>query len=454
MIQNVETQDYITCKSQLTELFYNGCKCEKDFKVGIELEKIGVNKYSYNAAPYSGIKGIAEFLKEFKHTSEWKNIEENGNIIGLVNPDESITLEPGSQTEISLSPQSDIHSIYNHIKNYNKVSADIADKLDIQWLGYGIQPLSTYDSIEILPKKRYGYMSEYLPAQGSKALVMMKESAGIQVAVDYSSERDAIDKLRAGLVLSPFVSAMFANSPLRNSEDTGYKSYRAYAWLNTDNNRCGLISEKLFDIDYEFSFQDYTEVLLDIPMIFLKKDDRLIDIKIPFKEYLKHGYHGYKATKQDWELHLSLFFPDVRLKNYIELRNCDCLGSDLIFAVPALWKGIMYNDESMQTAFDLVKNLSWQELNEIRSLSPKLGLETPVKNCKILDIAKELVNIADFSLKKDSKPNNEGNDESIYLNELKVMLDNNQSPADMILHNWHGEWNKDLSKLVKYTQLK
>ena len=372
----------------------------------------------------------------------------------MVNDFDNITLEPGSQFELSSKPEKSIHSLAKKIIVYNSLSSKIAEELGIYWLGYGIQPVSTYENIELIPKSRYEIMTEYLPTKGSRALVMMRETAGIQVSLDYKSEYDAIAKLRASLLLSPIVSAIFSNSPVREGKDTGFKSYRAYSWLYTDNDRCGLVSRLIFESNYEYSFSDYTDALLDLPMMFLKKDDKWINMRgITFRDYLKNGYNNCKATIEDWYLHMSSFFPDVRLRNYIEIRNCDSQKSDLIPSVPALWKGILYNNDAMAASLNLVNGLSWEDINELKNLTPKYALEAEIKGIKLKDIAKELVNIAENSLKSLAELNEKNQDESIYLENLKKLVSKGKTPSNIILEHWYADWNKDINKLIYYSRL-
>ena len=246
---------------------------------------------------------------------------------------------------------------------------------------------------------------------------------------------------------------MFSNSPIRGGRDTGYKSYRAYGWLRNDQDRCGLISKKLFE-GYDFTFNDYVDVILDLPMIFLNKDNNWINMDgMPFKDYLKNGYKGYRATVEDWLLHTTSFFPDVRLNNYVEIRNCDCQKSDLMLAPPALWKAIMYNEDALESAWDLVKDFSWEILQELRYKAPKFALETAIGNIKVLDLARELLNISEYSLKSFAQLNENSHDESIYINGLKELLSQNKTPADLILDYWYNDWNKDISKLVEYSKI-
>ena len=46
-------------------------------------------------------------------------------------------------------------------------------------------------------------------------------SGGAQVNLDYESEHDMVEKMRIGLALQPLATALFANSPFRNGQDSG-----------------------------------------------------------------------------------------------------------------------------------------------------------------------------------------------------------------------------------------
>jgi len=448
MEQILDKSNMIYDKSQLTEFFKNGFKTKEEFRIGIEFEKLAVNSCNYKAVPYSGKNGICDFLARYKTFDQTDTIFEDGNLLGLKGKSGYITLEPGSQTELSTFPHKKISEIASEIQEYNFKTAILGEELGINWIGYGIQPVSTFNSIEIIPKKRYDIMANYLPTKGDKALVMMKETAGIQTAIDYGSEEDAMNKFRLSLALSPIITAMFANSPIRKGKETGYKTYRASSWLNTDNDRCGLISKKIFEGD--FSFDDYAEYLLDVPMFFIERDNVVINAThLTFREFLNNGLEGFKANLGDWELHMTTVFPEVRLKNYIEIRNCDCQRADMILALPALIKGIMYNEAAMNQAWDLVKDFGWQGIEELRHSVPKFGLETTIKEIKIADIAKELVNIAWFSLLSNPKTA----DEAIYLEKLKELVEEEKTPADIILKNWTSGWDKSIEKLIEYSKL-
>lgn len=377
----------IETKEELIEIFYSGCKNSKT--IGLEYEKLPVYKSSFEAVKYDDIVKILLSMESDERTV----IFEEKNPIGMILPQGHISLEPGCQFEISLNPVEKISEIRKLIDDYNEETCAIADKFGVCWLSTGIQPVSVYENINIIPKKRYMQMTNYLPKKARLPYVMMRETAGIQVGLDYHSEEDAMNKLSTAIKLSPIVSAMFANSPVRNLRLNGSKSFRAYSWLNTDEDRCGLISEKLFHND--FSFEDYKNVLFDIPMIFIEKNGKHIPTgNMTFGEYYRKGYEGYYATIEDWINHLSLYFPDVRLKSYLEIRNHDSQKSEMITAVPALWKALLYNKDAQNAIDDLFKGCEYRDFEELRFLTPEYGLNVRLKRYLLSDLAKEILNIA------------------------------------------------------------
>ena len=258
-------------------------------------------------------------------------------------------------------------------------------------------------------------------------------------------------KFAFALKLSPIVSAIFANSPVRAGKLTKYKSNRAASWLETDNDRCGLVSEKVFT--GEFSFDDYTDILLDVPMIFIErfingKKTALKTDNITFRQFLKYGWQGFATNKQDWETHLSLYFPDVRFKSYIEIRNQDNQRSSLICSVPALWKGLIYNADAMESAEALLKGFTYSDFEYLRNETPKYALDMEVNGYQLKDIAKEIVSVSYNSLKT------YGKSEERLLEPLMENINKGLTPADIIIDKWENEWSGAISKLVEYSLLK
>lgn len=427
-------------KDEILQLYTKGFKQPDDFQIGIEYERLPISLSSIKAIDYWEDYGIENLIKKFSKEETWDYITENKNVIGLKKGHDTITLEPGSQVEISTKPEKTIFQLKDKIDYINENLKPITDNLNITLLNYGVSPYSTYKSINIIPKNRYKIMARYL--WGILSDVMMRETAGIQCCIDFSSEEDGMRKFKLANKLSPFMCAMFANSPIRGGVDTGYKSFRALSWLNTDNDRCGFAGK----ISEEFSFEDYIDCVLKTPMIFIQRNDLDFEINgdITFDEYMKNGFNGAEATLEDYELQANLYFPEVRLRNFIEIRNHDCVGGDLKYAILAIYKGIMYNKSATEECEELLKHLQYKDFAEIRYNVPKLALNTPVKKAKISNYAKEIIKIAEKSLKEMKTG------EDIFLENLKEYTYNNITPADVIIKNWYGSWNKDLSELVKY----
>lgn len=406
--------------SDLLKAFVNGCKTDK--KIGFEYERIPVYKNNYLQVPYEGDYGICELLKEFAHIDNWDYIYDDANIIGLKKNHNTITLEPGAQIELSIEPQENILRLKTQIETIDNKLKPILDKYSILLLNVGISPDSTYKNIKLIPKRRYQVMANYL--WGILSDVMMRETAGIQVGIDFSSEDDAIRKFRLANLIIPFATAMFANSKIRGGVNTGYKSFRALAWLNTDNDRCG------FATDFKKNsggFNDYIKKLLNIPMIFIKRENKIINLngKITFKQFMDNGFETYYPISDDWQLHSNLYFPEVRLRNFIEIRNHDCVGNGLEYSVPALYKGIMYSQSGFDEVEKILNKYTVNEIKELRYCVAKNAIYSKIHNTPILDICKNIVNISYQALK------NEKNNEEVFLQPLIEMLNKGKCPCEL-----------------------
>ena len=404
--------------SDLTQIFYKGCKTEK--LLGLEYERLPVNKYTNTAVSYYGESGVCQILKEYAKLDNWDYILDDNEIIGLKKLHDTITLEPGSQVELSIEPSASVSGLKTKIDKINLTLNDVFDKFDTKLLNYGIYPNTTYKNIKLIPKKRYKYMANYL--WGILSDVMMRETAGIQVGIDFKSEEDAIRKFNLANKLSPFVTAMYANSNIRGGVDTGYKSFRALAWLNTDNERCGFAT-KLKDM----SFEDYVKTLLEVPMIFIVRGDKYINIdgKINFKQFIQNGYEGFDAEIDDFKLHANLFFPEIRLRNFIEIRNHDCVNEEYMYSLLAMYKGIFYNDDALKETAELLGKLSYNDISEFRYNVPRFALDTKVKGTSIKDITKELLKISENSLKSTNDNDLE------YLSKIIELNSQNLTPGDI-----------------------
>ena len=423
-------------KEDILRLYKRGYKKPQDFTVGMEYERLPISATSFKNIDYEN--GICNFLRQFAKEENWDYITDDFNIIGLKQNHDTITLEPGCQVELSIKPEKTIFDIEKKIKSLNKKILPILDKLNINLLEYGVSPLTTHKNINIIPKKRYKIMARYL--WGILSDVMMRETAGVQGCFDFTDEEDAVRKFKIANKMVPFMTAMFANSPIRGGVETGYKSFRSLSWLNTDNERCGYAC----NLDEEFSFDEYINKVMQSPVIFLNKGRNPLEIngRMNFEDYMEKGFEGFEATLEDYKLHANLYFPEVRLRNFIEIRNHDC--TSMPYSVLAIYKSILYNKYAMSEIEELFKPFSHMDFAELRYNIPKNALRCSIKNYTVLDIAKEILYISEKSLIE----MNTG--EEKYLEPIKELTLNGLCPADIILRSWNGSWNKDIKKLIKY----
>ena len=405
--------------NQLLEEFILGCKNTQ--KVGMEYERIPVHKSTGEVVSYYGEYGMCELLREFAREDNWDYILDDVNIIGLKKLHDTITLEPGCQFELSVEPQELIKDLKAKIEKIDSAIKPILEKFEIELINKGVSPKTTYRNIDLLPKRRYAIMANYM--WGILSDVMMRETAGIQVGIDYKSESDAIKKFNLANMMMPFVTAMYSNSKIRGGVNTGYKSFRALAWLNTDNERCGFATR----FTDGMCFRDYVNRLLDTPMIFINRENQTLSLngRLTFKQFMEKGYEGFEANIEDWKLHSNLYFPDVRLRNFIEIRNHDCVGGGLEYSIPALYKGIMYNSDAISEVEKMLSKYFYNELNELRYNVARFGIHSKIRGVKVRDICKALVEISYNSLK------NQSDNEENFLEPIIELLNKNKMPADL-----------------------
>jgi glutamate--cysteine ligase len=434
---------------ELEAYFHNAAKPRSAWRVGTEYEKVGIRRETGKAIPYYGPAGVEAILRRLVEEYNWEPVEEDGHIIALVRGPAQIHLEPGGQIELSGEPCRDIHCAYAEFSQHIRELLDISTRMGVVFLGLGIQPFSRLDEIEWVPKKRYRIMGPYMPKVGTLGQRMMKQTATVQANIDFSSEKDAMAKFRTAMGIAPLLTAIFANSPIVEGRITGYKSFRGHIWTDTDKSRTGLLR---FAFDPAVSFAHYVEYALDVPMYFIKRGDDYIDFTgITFREYWNRGHQGHEATIEDWDLHLTTLFPEVRIKRYMEARSADSQPPELMPALPALIKGFLYDADCLDAAWDLVKGWSWDERMAFYHDSHRYALAARARRFSAAELARELIAIAWEGLKRQAALNDVGDDETLYLRPLRDLVEQGKCPADLVLEKWEGELRHDIKKLIDYS---
>src|SRR5216683_2616549 len=387
----------IETREELVAWFEAGSKPKTQFRIGTEHEKFAFTIEGHSPVPYAGRRSIHALLEGMQHLLGWEPIIENGNVIGLfdVPGGGAISLEPGGQFELSGAPLETVHQTCSELMAHLAQVKEIAGPLGIGFLGLGMTPNWSRAEIPMMPKGRYRIMTAYMPKVGKYGLDMMYRTCTVQTNLDYSGEADMVKKLRVSLALQPVATAMFANSPFTEGRPNGFLSFRSEIWRDTDPDRAGMLP---WAFEPGMGFERYVDYALDVPMYFVKRGDKYIDVAgQSFRDLLAGklaSMQGERPTLSDWANHLTTIFPEVRLKRFLEMRGADSGPWRRLSALPALWVGLLYDDDCLEAAWDLVKGWSAAERQQLRDDVPRHGYRATIRGRSALDIARDRLDLA------------------------------------------------------------
>jgi glutamate--cysteine ligase len=435
-------------KQQLIDYLASGSKPKAEWKVGTEHEKFGFHRHDTSPLHYSEPGGIRDILQGLMERFDWQPVYEGGHLIALQRDGCSITLEPGGQLELSGAPLADVHQTCTETGVHLKEVKAVAEPLGSAFLGMGFQPSARRSDISFMPKGRYEIMSAYMPKVGGLGLDMMKRTCTIQANLDFSDEADMVKKFRVSLALQPLATALFANSPFTEGKDNGFVSYRSHIWTDTDDDRCGILP---FVFEQGMGFERYVDYMLDVPMYFVYRDGRYIDAAgLSFRDFMQGKLSvlpGEYPTIKDWEDHLTTAFPEVRLKKFLEMRGADGGPWRRICALPALWIGLLYDQQQLDLADDWISDWSLAEHEHLRNQVPRLGLGTTFRDQKVRDLALHMLSLSRKGLENRAIKSPCGKDESIYLEPLQIIADTDVTPAERKRGKYHGVWQEHMDQL-------
>ncbi len=437
----------------LVSVFHAAEKPKTAFLLGAEAEKFGVHGDSFAPLSYDGERGVVRVLEALRAFGWEPDHEvEGGPLIALKRGAASVTLEPGSQLELSGAALPDVHAVRAEFAAHLAELAPISREMSLVWLGVGFHPLARQADLTWVPKQRYPIMREYLLPLGSGAHDMMRRTATVQVNIDYESEADAMRKLRVGLLLSPLLHAMLANSPFIEGRTSELKSLRGNVWLHMDPARSGLVPRVL--AHRRPRYREYVEWALDAGMFLFKRGERAYaNTGQTFRDFWANGFEGQRATLADWKLHLNTLFPEVRLKNTIELRACDALPLDLTPAVSAFAAGIFYDERALAEAEDLAESLGHDAVSQARPALVQRALEASIGGLPARALAERLLDITKGGLERRARLNEAGESEAVYLELLSGLIARGQTPADRLRALLPGAGPHAASALVAATRI-
>ena len=418
-------------RDDLLRPFHDSERPREQWLIGTEAEKFLVHADGTPAA-VEGPGGVFRVLEDLSGRG-WKPKSEyaGGPTIGLVRGGASISLEPGGQFELSGAPLATLAETERELVEHRTEVEEVLAPYGLSALGLGFHPTSECEAFQWVPKRRYAIMREYLPTVGKFGVDMMLRTCTVQANLDYADEQDAMLKLRAAIRVSTLVAAIFANAPFKARRRSGEKSERVRVWTSVDPKRSGLLPFSWRD---DLGYEDYVDWALDAPMFLLERGERIVkNTGQTFRDFLTSGFQGETATPADWVTHLNTLFPEVRLKRTLELRGADGQRTAETVEIPALWKGLLYDEQALAATFQLGADWTHDELDALREAVAHEGLAAEFHGKTLRDFAETLVGIAHEGLAR-LVPGEEK-----YLDATLDRVQRGESPADRVLREVPGE---------------
>lgn len=454
MARDVTDLSPITSRNDLIEWFEVGNKPKAQWLIGTEHEKFGFYTNDLSPVPYETVSGrrggIKALLDGMHYLLGWEPIMDDGHIIGLYDATGggAISLEPGGQFELSGAPLDSIHQTCSEVHAHLAQVKEIADPLGIGFLGLGMSPKWTLAETPVMPKGRYKIMANYMPKVGTRGLDMMFRTCTVQVNLDFASEADMVKKLRVSLALQPLATALFANSPFTEGKPNGLLSARSEIWRDTDNNRAGMMP---FAFEDGMGFERYVDYALDVPMYFVKRGNTYHDVAgASFRDLLAGKLPqlpGETARISDWANHLSTIFPEVRLKRYLEMRGADAGPTSRLCALPAVFVGLLYDQNALDAAWDLVKGWSVEQRQTLRDEVPRLGLQARINGMYLRDLGAQVVALSRAGLAARRRLDSQGRDETRFLDILERYIESGEVSAQHLLQQYQTVWAGDINRI-------
>ena len=438
--------------AQLVAYLESGCRPKSEWKIGTEHEKFGYIISNLNPLPYDGDCSIRALLIGLRDEFAWTELREGEAIIGLEKNGANISLEPGGQLELSGAQLTNLHETCDEVNEHLHQVSAIANRIGAGFIGLGAAPLWRHMEMPKMPKGRYQLMTDYMRRVSEVGLNMMYRTCTVQVNLDFSSESDMVKKLRVGLALQPIATALFANSPLFEGKLTGALSTRSHFWQDIDSARTGMLP---FVFEDGFGFEAWTEYALDVPMYFVFRNGTYINaLGQSFRDFMKGqlpALPGEKPLISDWADHLTTIFPEARIKRFMEMRGADAGPWRSLCALPAFWTGLLYHQDSLDAAWEMVKDWDTETRELLRLRAARHGLHAKVGEIKLLECAKQALQLSESGLRARAQTSADGliPDETHFLNSLFDVVEAGRTPAEELIHRVQHEWNGNLDEIFR-----
>ena len=377
--------------------------------VGIELEMLPVilptdqeNLMMPRPIPLQGKNdSLAQVLREMAKSHSWSLVEEPNentsyppNLLRVeLDQGDNLTFEPGGQLEFSSKPYPCLSDAVRRVRFIQQELDEQIAKNNWTFVQLGINPWHDPDEIGLqMAKSRYKAMDYFFTKIGPYGRRMMRQTCTIQACVDFGpTETDMAKRFLASQLIAPFATGLFANSPFKDGSLADRPGLRSLVWRSLDPSRTGIpkLSDLARSLNKSECVASYLEFALAAKVVFVEAlDYEVPDKDISFEQWMKSGYKGIKPTKHDFETHLSLLFPEVRPRGFLELRSVDCQARPWQIVPAAFFTGLLYDQDKLEKTLELLMPY----LSSIDTLltESSMGLHHPV----IKEVAQKLMQLS------------------------------------------------------------
>jgi glutamate--cysteine ligase len=363
--------------------------------VGFEYEVVVLDG-DLRPLPFEGAHGVGALLLEGAELLGGRPVEAPGDPVTKAElpGGAKLSLEPGGQLEYSSSPRGTFGGILEELERYLGLLDTLSARHGVRFFFGGVNPVHTLDEIGLVTRtRRYEIMDAYFPGAGACGRRMMRQSCSLQVTFDFASEEQGVELLVAAQLVSPFATALFANSPFVDGAPSGFASYRSRIWEDTDPSRCGLLPGFTRP---GWGFADYVAHVVRAPMFFVQTEEGEL---VPgggmtFADFLEHGQGGRAATLEDFALHNSTIFTDARLKQTVEVRSVDAQDPALVPSVLAFLGGILHCAVARRRVHEVLVGIDEAELTALSRAVAVRALAAPFRGRTVRELLLELIDLS------------------------------------------------------------
>jgi len=386
-------------KNSLVCYFEKGIKQNGNLRLGVEIEHFILDAEN-RAVPYTGPKGVRQILTELIACYPEAKPLPDDDFFGFQTKDFSITIEPAAQFEISIAPMKTIRQIETIYREFSDRLSIVLSDFGYHAATVGCHPVSRVASLEIIPKRRYALMDARFGAFGTGGMEMMRGTASLQVSIDYLSEQDFRNKLQAAYFYGPLLKLFCDNAMSFQGESLRNRLKRTDIWRRTDPVRCGILPGVFSE---SYGFADYADFLGDMPPIFLKRGKDLF----PTGSQTVSQLYADRAISDEEAAHvISMAFPDVRVKQFLELRFADSVPLPFALAYSALIKGLLYSENGLLYAQELIrsKKLTEDAISQAEDAIMRDGWHAEMYGMHVETLADTMLGIACRALPEEERP--------------------------------------------------